>query len=173
MQKNSVIFLENVKISKDDVYNLLILPSNIFDESTKYNFYIWKFIHCHKQTVRYYLEDRNHSNFSQQLMMGTVSVSTTNSIAERNFGMLDRFIREKPNANMITYESLFMNEDQEWQTHFTPEKKSLMMKWARESDSKQYQDFKQRRIEITKAKNEKRLDKIEEGRKKESRTRLV
>ena len=41
----------------------------------------------------------------------------------------------------------------------TPEKKSLMMKWARESFSKQYQDFKQRRIEIRKAKNEKQLDK--------------
>ena len=55
----------------------------------------------------------------------------------------------------------------------TPEKRSLMMKWARESVSKQYQDFKQRRMEIRKAKNEKRLDKIEEARKKESRTRLM
>ena len=55
----------------------------------------------------------------------------------------------------------------------TPEKRSLMMKWARESVSKQYQDFKQRRMEIRKAKNEKRSDKIEEARKKESRTRLM
>ena len=52
MQKNSVIFLKNVEVSKDDVYNWVILLSNIFDESTKYNFYIWKFIHCHKKTVR-------------------------------------------------------------------------------------------------------------------------
>ena len=49
-------------------------------------------------------------------MKETVSVSTTNSIAERNFGMLDRFIREKPNANMITYESIIMNK-----TSKTPE----------------------------------------------------
>ena len=55
----------------------------------------------------------------------------------------------------------------------TPEKRSLMMKWARESVSKQYQDFKQRRMEIRKAKNEKQSDKIEEARKKESRTRLM
>ena len=55
----------------------------------------------------------------------------------------------------------------------TPEKRSLMMKWARESVSKQYQDFKQLRTEIKKAKNEKRLDKIEDARKKESRTRLI
>ena len=55
----------------------------------------------------------------------------------------------------------------------TPEKKSLMMKWTRESVSKQYQDFKQRRMEIRKTKNEKRLDKRKEARKKESRTRLM
>ena len=33
--------------------------------------------------------------------------------------------------------------------------------------------FKQRRMEIRKAKNEKRLDKTEEAQKKESRTRLM
>ena len=32
---SNVIFFENVEISKDDVYNSLILPSNILDESTK------------------------------------------------------------------------------------------------------------------------------------------
>ena len=47
------------------------------------------------------------------------------------------------------------------------------MKWARKSVTKQYQDFKQRRMEIKKAKNEKQLNKIEEARKKESRTRLM
>ena len=66
-------------------------------------------------------------------MKETVSVSTTNSIAERNFGMLDRFIREKPNANMITYESIIMNKTSK--KRLTPEKKSLMMKWTRESVS--------------------------------------
>ena len=66
-------------------------------------------------------------------MKETVSVSTTNSIVERNFGMLDRFIREKPNANMITYESIIMNKTSK--KRLTPEKKSLMMKWTRESVS--------------------------------------
>ena len=55
------------------------------------------------------LEDGKYSNPSQQLMKETVSVSTTNSTAERNFGMLDTFIREIPNTNMITYESTIMN----------------------------------------------------------------
>ena len=39
-------------------------------------------------------------------MKESISVTTTSSIKERYFGMLDRFIREKPNGNMKTYESI-------------------------------------------------------------------
>ena len=77
---------------------------------------------------------------------------------------------------MITYEPIIMNRSKktsEWRKNLSPEKRSLMMKWPRESASKQYQLFKQRRIELRKAKNEKRLDKIEEARKKECRDRLI
>ena len=174
----NVIFFENVEISKDDVYNSLILRSSILDESTKQCLEIIFGSLCiiPRRILHDHLEDGKYSSPSQQLMKETVSVSTTNSIAEHNFGMIDRFIREKPNANMITYESIIMNRTNktpEWQKTLTPEKRSLMSKWAKESVSKQYQDFKQRRMEIRKVKNEKRLDKIEEARKKESRTRLI
>ena len=50
----NVIFFENVEISKDDVYNLLILPSNILDESTKQCLEIKlfrKLMHHHKKNV--------------------------------------------------------------------------------------------------------------------------
>ena len=114
----NAIFFENVEISKDDVYNLLILPSNILDESTKQCLEIIFGSLCiiTRRMLDDHLEDGKYSNPSQQLLKETVSVSTTNSIAERNFGMLDRFIREKPNANMITYESIIMNR-----TNKTPE----------------------------------------------------
>ena len=138
--------------------------------------YIWSLCIITRRMLDDHLENGKYFNPSQQLIKKTVSVSTTNSIAERNFGMLDRFIKEKPNANMITYVSIIINRTNkipELRKKLIPEKRSLMMKWARESVSKQYQDFKQRRMEIRKAKNEKRLDKIEEARKKESRTRLM
>ena len=123
-----------------------------------------------------HLKDGKYANPCEQLYEETVSGSTTNSIAERNFGMLDRLIREKPNAHMITYEAIIMNRScktSEWRKNLSPEKKPLMRKWARDSASQQYQIFKQRRIELRKAKNEKRLDKIEEARKKECRNRLI
>ena len=47
------------------------------------------------------------------------------------------------------------------------------MKWARESISKQYQDFKQRTMEIGKAKNENRLDKIEEAQKNRIKNKAI
>ena len=65
------------------------------------------------------------------------------------------------------------NKTLEWRKKLTSEKRSLMMKSVKESVCKQSLDFKQRRMEIRKVKNEKRLDKIEEARKKESRTRLM
>ena len=114
----NVIFFENVELSKDDVYNSLILPSNILDESTKQCLEIIFGSLCiiTRRMLDDHLENGKCYNPSQQIMKETVSVSTTNSIAERNFGMLDRFIREKPNANMITYESIIMNR-----TKKTPE----------------------------------------------------
>ena len=87
-----------------------------------------------------------------------------------------RLIRVTPNDNMNAYESIIINKTSktlEWRKKLTPEDISLMMKWAIESVSKQHQDYKQRRMEIRKAKNEKRLDKIEEARKEESRRRLM
>ena len=77
---------------------------------------------------------------------------------------------------MITYKTSIMNTTNntpESIKKMTSEKTSLMMKLARESVSKQYQDFKQQRMKKRKGKNEKPLDKIEEARKKESRTRLM
>ena len=56
-----------------------------------------------------HLKDVKYANPCEQLYKETVSVSTANSIAERNFGMLDRLIREKTNVNMITYEAIIMN----------------------------------------------------------------
>ena len=43
---------------------------------------------------------------------------------------------------------------------------SLIMKWARESASKQYQLFKKCRVQIRKTKNEKHLDQIKQAKQK-------
>ena len=50
---------------------------------------------------------------------------------------------------------------------------SLIMKWARESASKQYQLFKKCRVQIRKTKNEKHLDQIKQAKQKERRNKLM
>ena len=100
-----------VEISKGDIYNSLILPSNILDESFKQCLEIifGRLCIITRRMLDKHLEDGRHYNLNQQLMKETISATTTTSIKERYFGMLDRFIREKPNGNMKTYESI-MNQ---------------------------------------------------------------
>ena len=71
-----VIFFENVEISKDDLYNLLVLPSNILDKSIKQCLeVIFESLCIITRRMLYdYLEDGKFSNPSQQLMKDTVSV---------------------------------------------------------------------------------------------------
>ena len=42
------------------------------------------------------------------MRMETKSVSTTNTVGERDFGKLDRYIREKPNAKLLALEAHIM-----------------------------------------------------------------
>ena len=74
-----------------------------------------------------HLEDEKYSNPDGKYS----NPSQTNSIAERNFGILDMFTREKPNPNMITYELIIMkrtNKTPEWRKKLTLEKRFLMIK---------------------------------------------
>ena len=93
----NVIFFENIEISKDNVHKSLLLSSNILDEPIKLCLEI-KFVSLcivTRRMLNNHLKDGKYGNPCEQLYKKTVSVSTTNSIAERNFGMLDRLIREK------------------------------------------------------------------------------
>ena len=75
----NVIFFENVELSKDDVYNSLILPSNILDESTKQCLEIIFGSLCiiTRGMLDDHLENGKYFNRSLQLMKEPVSVITT------------------------------------------------------------------------------------------------
>ena len=131
--------MENIEISKNNFYNSFVLLSDILDESTKQCLDIIFGSLCivTRRILYDHLKNGKYANPCEQLYKETVSVSTTNSIAEHNFGMIDRLIREKPNANMIKYEAIIMNRSNktsEWRKNLSPEKRSLMMKWAREPE---------------------------------------
>ena len=115
----NVTFFENIKISKDNVYNSLLLPPDILYEPTKQCLEIICGSLCivTRRMLNDHLKDVKYANPCEQLYKEAVIVSTTNIIAERNFGMLDRFIREKPHANMVACEAIIMNRSKktsEW-----------------------------------------------------------
>ena len=88
----NAIYFGNVKISKDDVYNSLILPSNILDKLTNVQkLYLGSLCIITRRVLDDHLEDEKYSNPDGKYS----NPSQTDSIAERNFGILDRFTREK------------------------------------------------------------------------------
>ena len=109
-----------------------------------------------------HLKGGKYDNADENLKQENKSVNNANSIGERDFGMLDRLMREKPSCNMKTFEGNIMsrnNKTSEWRNNLNTEKRAIMMKWARESTAKQYDDFEMIRSEIRKLKNENRFKK--------------
>ena len=51
-------------------------------------------------------EGKHYSVTDAELISETASVPTTNVSPERDFAILDRLIRQKPNANTIALEAL-------------------------------------------------------------------
>ena len=78
------------------------------------------------------------------------------------FGCLDRLMREKPNANEITLESIIMcksNKTCQWRDGLIETEREKWMNWAKESRNDHYRQFVERRKIIRRLRNEKRLSK--------------
>ena len=64
-----------------------------------------------------HLPGGKYSNPDESVQAETASVPKTNVISERDFAMLDRQVRLKPNATIIALEAVIMyanNQTQEW-----------------------------------------------------------
>ena len=48
----------------------------------------------------------HHNVNDEEVLAGTISVPTTNVSPEREFAILDRYLREKPNAQLVALEAL-------------------------------------------------------------------
>lgn len=94
----------------------------------------------------------------EKLKETSVNVSTTNIVSERDFANLDRLRREKPNANTIALEGMILftnNKTLHWLDNLDAEKKSTVLKMARENAPKMLQNYKeQKHIEILQKKKD-------------------
>ena len=79
------------------------------------------------------------------------SVPTTNVSPERDFAILDRYLREKPNAHTVALEAIIMfahNKTSLWMNKLTYDEREQLMKTARMLSPKFRAKFLERRKEI-------------------------
>ena len=61
-----------------------------------------------EQVVHEYLPGGEWKEAGEEMQMETKSVSTTNTVNERDFGKLDRYVREKPYTKLLALEAHIM-----------------------------------------------------------------
>ena len=94
---------------------------------------------------------------------------------ERDFGMLDRLLAQKPNATTLVCEGILMytkNDTKSWRASLTPEKRAAVMKMTRNSKSSQKQFIE--RMSAIRKKREERLERgKQEKERKETKLRML
>ena len=81
-----------------------------------------------------YLEDGKYGNPTPELIQQSKSTTTTNTVAERDFGILNRLKKLKPKALNLTVEGMIMNESnkkRDWQAKLSQEQLEKVIKNAR------------------------------------------
>ena len=177
--KGNVIFFDDFEgglITKDHIYESLIHPCEEYDDLTKQILEIMfgSFAIITKRMLHDHLSGGKFSQPSAEQIEEVESCPTTNVFPESNFGILDRLMREKPNANEITYESVIMcksNRMSQWRDSLSNSQKDYWMNWVKKSRKKHYKQFIERRKVIRKLRNDKRLSKLENKKRKEIRIR--
>ena len=88
---------------------------------------------------------------SYTFMHVTQSVPKTNKVSERDFALLDRFLKEKPNASTVAIESLILfsqNKTREWLGKKTNAERARLFQAARKLTPKFRKKYKERKQEI-------------------------
>ena len=92
-----------------------------------------------------------HSVTDAQVIQDTASVPTTNVSPERDFAVLDRVLREKPNASLIALESLILfahNKTSKWLDECEVSEREKLFKAARMLAPAIKDKFRARKFEI-------------------------
>ncbi|XP_014675076.1 PREDICTED: uncharacterized protein LOC106815158 [Priapulus caudatus] len=121
-----------------------------------------------------HLEGGVHTKHTEEDRITTKSVPTTNVSVERDFGMLDRILKEKPNATTIAIEGLIMykkNKTGEWLGQLADEKRTEYIEWAARSVNEQRVEFVRWKKEIQERRLQKRAEKLNVAMNKQKQCR--
>ena len=139
---------------EDEVWKMLIEPSEATDVMTEelLQLLFGAFSKTTQRLLLDHLPGGVYNSVTDAMIVNeTASVPTTNVAPERDFAVLDRMIREKPNANLVALESMILyshNKSSLWLEQKTHEEKESLLKAARTLAPVIREKFKRRRKEI-------------------------
>ena len=148
-----MIFLRP-EIHKDDVWNSLIEPNETLDVITieLLELLFGAFSITTQRLLVDHLEGGIYNSITDSVLVQEVSsVPTTNVAPERDFAVLDRMVREKPNASTIALEAFVMyshNKTSLWLQNKTCEERKVLFQAARALAPSIRKQFKMRSEEI-------------------------
>ena len=89
--------------SKDNIYCSLFMESSYNDTVCEILKVLFSAFHRHlEHLVEDHLPGGKYDNYIDYLSEETTSVPKTNTVSERDFAQLDRLLREKPNAAILS-----------------------------------------------------------------------
>ena len=121
---------------ENEVWKMLIEPSEATDVMTEelLQLLFGAFSKTTQRLLLDHLPGGVYNSVTDAMIVNkTASVQTTNVAPERDFAVLDRMIREKPNANLVALESMILyshNMSSLWLEQKTHEEKESLLKAA-------------------------------------------
>ena len=112
---------------------------------------VWCISSLLTRLVGKHLSNGKYDATNVSLIAETKSVLKTNTISERDFAQLDRFLREKPNALILSLEALILlcnNKTASWLNDKSPAEHSELLHKVRSSLSglKQQYQFQRKKL---------------------------
>lgn len=170
--EGSALCIRDIPIHQDAVWDALI-QSNSTDGMTQE--IIQLLFSAFSVTTKRLLIDHlpggiHHNVTDEKIIEETAGVPTTNVSPERDFAVLDRLLREKPNANLIALEATIMfahNKSSVWMEHLTCDERAKLLDTARTLAPTLRAKFKARRQEIAARHEEDIQKRVEANARKE------
>ena len=128
-----------------------------------------------KRLLADHLEGGKYEAPSEEQKSENKTVVKSNVMPERDFGMLDRLIMEKPRSTTLVLEGIIMfnkNKTCAWRDKLPQKKRALVMQMARQSKDHQRKVFATRQLAIRQRRNEKMEKQAEEEEKKAQKIRV-
>lgn len=155
----------NDDVIHDDVWRALVRPDSsdtMTQELLQLLFNTFS-VTTQRLLIDHLLDGIHHNVTDETIVQEIASVPTTNVSPERDFAVLDRYLREKPNAQLISLEAMFLfahNKTSFWIAHLSSDERKEIFQAARKLAPEFKEKFKIRREEIERKHTRKGLKKI-------------